>query len=44
LHHVRVAATLIAYNANVGSWTGRPLAAFMMRREESPNSTEQCAG
>src|SRR6266699_2628279 len=38
-------ARFIAYNCNVGSWTGRPLASsFGTRREESPNSAEQCAG
>src|SRR5947207_646142 len=34
-----------AYNNHVGSWAGRPLdASFGTRREESPNSREQCAG
>ena len=32
---------VIEYNDLVGSWAGRSLSA---RREESPNSAEQCAG
>jgi hypothetical protein len=35
---------LIKYNDSVGSWTGRPLVFRQEIREESPNSTEQCAG
>jgi len=34
----------IAYNDPVGSWTGRSLLFRQGTGEESPNSTEQCAG
>src|SRR5258708_8052335 len=37
-------ACSFAYNDSVGSWTGRPLLSRQVMREESPNSTEQCAG
>ncbi len=34
----------VAYNNHVGSWAGRSLFLRQVRREESPNSREQCAG
>ncbi len=41
LSAVSVRATRLHYNEVVGSRTGRSL---VVRREESPNSAEQCAG
>jgi len=44
MSEVRGPTPEVRYNESVGSWTGRSLSLRQVAGEESPNSTEQCAG